>query len=97
MPSRAASSLLFELWSCAFGRTAETPGAVSVALQPAAAALGEVTVTAGADPGAALLRRVVARVRAQRAALGPYAVTAYQRTTIYTPAGDIRGVAESSS
>ncbi len=77
--------------------TAETPGDIRVALEPADAALGEVTVTAGEDAGPALLRRVVARVRAQRAAVGPYAVTAYKRTTLFTPTGDVRGVAESSS
>ena len=77
--------------------TAQTPGEVAVALAPSEAALGEVTVTAGEDPAVALLRRVIARVRAQRAAVGPYAVTAYQRTTVFAPGGRVQGITEGSS
>ena len=72
-------------------------GPFAVALQPDETALGEAVVTPGEDPAEALLRRVIARTRSQRAALGPYAVTAYARTTILTPTGDIRGVLEAAS
>ena len=77
--------------------TAETPGEVTVALLASEAALGEATVVADEDPAVVLLRRVIARVRAQRAAVGPYAVTAYQRTTVFAPGGRVQGVAEGSS
>ena len=72
-------------------------GPLAVALRPDETALAEAVVTPGENPAEALLRRVIARTRTQRGALGPYAVTAYSRTTILTPAGDIRGVLEAAS
>ena len=68
-----------------------------VALVPEPVGLGEVSVVAGADPAADLMRRVIDRTRAQRAALGAYAVTAYARTTIRAPDGDVQGVVEAVS
>ncbi|GAB5534632.1 MAG: DUF5686 and carboxypeptidase-like regulatory domain-containing protein [Rubricoccaceae bacterium] len=70
---------------------------VRIALQPDTGVLGEVTVTPGEDPAVALMRRVIARTRAQRDALGPYAVTAYARTTLRTPEREIRGIIEAAS
>ena len=72
-------------------------GPLRVALRPDTGTLGEVTVTPGEDPAVALMRRVIARTRAQRDALGPYAVTAYARTTIRDPEREIKGIAEAVS
>ena len=77
--------------------TDATPDDVDIRLAEAAATVGEALVTAGQNPGTTLLRRVVARVRAQRAAVGPYAVSAYTRTTLFTPTGEIRGITEGAS
>ena len=70
---------------------------LAVALQPDVSALGEVTVTPGEDPAVALMRRVIARTRAQRRALGPYAVSVYARTTILDPDRAIKGISEAAS
>ncbi|OZC04122.1 DUF5686 family protein [Rubricoccus marinus] len=76
----------------------ETPEApLAVALVPSAATLGAITVTPGEDPAVALMRRVIARTRQQREAIGPYAVTAYGRTTILGSDGDVAGVSEAAS
>ena len=72
-------------------------GPLAVALQPDVSSLGEVTVTPGEDPAVALMRRVIARTRAQRDALGPYAVTVYARTTIRDPEREIKGISEAAS
>lgn len=76
---------------------AGTPMPLAVALRPSAQELGTVTVRPGEDPAVALMRRVIARVRGQRAALGPYAVTAYSRSTIFTPGGEVRAIREGVS
>ena len=68
-----------------------------VALAPEPVQIGGVDVVAGADPAADLMRRVIARTRAQRAALGAYAVTAYARTTIRAPDDAVKGVVEAVS
>lgn len=68
-----------------------------VALRPELGQIGEVTVSAGADPAADLMRRVIARTRAQRASVGPYAVTAYARTTIRDPDRAVKGIVEAVS
>ena len=72
-------------------------GPLAVALRPDVSSLGEVTVTPGEDPAVALMRRVIARTRAQRGALGPYAVTVYARTTIRDPEREIKGISEAAS
>ena len=74
-----------------------TAGPLRVALRPAPAQIGEVTVVAGEDPAEALMRRVIARTRASRAAVGPYAVTAYARTTIRDPGREVKGIVEAVS
>ena len=76
---------------------AATPMPLAVALRPSAQELGAVTVRPGEDPAVALMRRVIARVRGQRASLGPYAVTAYSRSTIFTPEGEVRAIREGVS
>jgi len=70
---------------------------LQISLQPDTGVLGEVTVTPGEDPADALMRRVIARTRAQRDALGPYAVTAYARTTLRDPEREIKGIFEAVS
>ena len=77
--------------------TDSTATPLRVALRPAPATLGEVAVTATEDPADALMRRVIARTRASRAAAGPYAVTAYARTTILDPGRAIKGIVEAVS
>ena len=77
--------------------TDSTAAPLRVALRPAPAALGEVAVTATENPADALMRRVIARTRASRAAVGPYAVTAYARTTIRDPGRAIKGIVEAVS
>lgn len=77
--------------------TATTPSPVAIRLRPTVGELGGVTVTPGEAPAVALMRRVIAKTRAQRAAVGPYAVTAYGRSTIFAPDGAIKGVVEGLS
>ena len=49
-----------------------------------------------AGDAAALVRRVVARTRAQRAALGPYAATVYERQTVRGASGAVASVTETA-
>ncbi|MEO0560258.1 MAG: carboxypeptidase regulatory-like domain-containing protein [Bacteroidota bacterium] len=70
---------------------------LQVVLRPEVGELAEVTVTPGENPADALMRRVIERTRTQRSTLGPYAVTAYARTTIRTPEREIRGIIEAAS
>ena len=51
---------------------------------------------AGAGDAAALMRRVVARTRAQRAALGPYAAAVYERQTVRGARGAVASVTETA-
>ena len=67
------------------------------ALAPDAEALGEVVVRAGENPAVTLMRRVIYKTRLARDRLGPYAVTAYARTTIRAPDTSIVGITEAVS
>ncbi|MEM1115476.1 MAG: carboxypeptidase-like regulatory domain-containing protein [Bacteroidota bacterium] len=74
-----------------------TASPLQIALRPDAAPLGEVVVRAGENPAVTLMRRVIYKTRLARDRLGPYAVTAYARTTLRGPDSSIVGVTEAVS